>query len=84
VKDYLDTTQIGNVAILATSRFDGRVADFWMEQDSQLEILNPTSIFPVSELPEDIDWVLAIGDLSIDSGEVVSSSEGYRLYKIQR
>ena len=55
-----------------------------MEQDSQLEILNPSSIYPVSELPEDIDWVLAIGDLSIDSGEVVSSSEGYRLYKIER
>jgi hypothetical protein len=84
VKDYLDTTQIGNVAILATSRFDGRVADFWMQQDSQLEILNPTSIYPVSELPENIDWVLTIGDLSIDVGEVVSTAEGYKLYKIER
>jgi hypothetical protein len=84
VKDYLDTTQIGNVAILATSRFDGRVADFWMEQDSQLEILNPTSVYPVSELPENIDWVLTIGDLSIDVGEVVSTAEGYKLYKLER
>jgi phosphoglycerol transferase len=84
VKDYLDTTQIGNVAILATSRFDGRVADFWMQQDSQLEILNPTSVYPVSELPENIDWVLTIGDLSIDVGEVVSTAEGYKLYKLER
>jgi phosphoglycerol transferase len=72
-----------DLLVLAESRFDGRVASFWYQGNPDLEMLGPGSVFPNSSLPQGTQWVLSIGDLSLESGEVVSTEEGYKLYKIQ-
>jgi phosphoglycerol transferase len=82
-RDYLSRVELDNLLILAESRFDGRVASFWMEHNTDLELLGSSSVLPISSIPADIKWVLAIGELSVDSGEVVSSSEGYKLVKVR-
>lgn len=82
-RDLIEREDLDNVLILAESRFDGRVASFWMEHNSDLELLAPTTVFPASSIPEDIKWVLAIGNLSVEVGEVVSSEEGFKLVKVR-
>lgn len=82
--ETLTPEQLKNTAVLAESRFDGRVASFWMEANNDLEILNTGSVYPVNLLGENIEYVLTIGALTMESGEVISSEEGYKLYKIQR
>lgn len=84
VSETLSRDQIGETMVLAESRFDGRVASFWMEANNDLEILNPGSVYPVDLLPEDTQFVLAIGSVSMEAGEVISTEDGYKLYKIQR
>ncbi len=79
----LDAADRDNLVVLAETRFDGRVASFWLQDDPALELLGPESVYPVANLPEGTKWVLAIGSLSMESGEVVSTEEGYKLYKIQ-
>ena len=81
-RDYLDRADLDSVLILAESRFDGRVASFWMEHNTDLELLGASSVYSTSSIPEDIKWVLAIGNISVESGEVVSSEEGYKLVKV--
>lgn len=84
VADTLSAEEIDSTLVLAESRFDGRVASFWMEANSDLEILNPGSVYPLSMVADDIDYVLAIGNVSFETGEVISTADGYKLYKIQR
>lgn len=79
----VDESERDNLVVLAETRFDGRVASFWLQDDPALELLGGGSIYPVANLPEGTKWVLAIGNLSMESGEVVSTEEGYKLYKIQ-
>jgi phosphoglycerol transferase len=79
----LNEAERDNLVILAETRFDGRVASFWLQDDPDLELLGAESVYPVANLPEGTQWVLAIGNLSMESGEVVSTEEGYKLYKIQ-
>jgi hypothetical protein len=80
----LNEAERDNLVILAETRFDGRVASFWLQDDPDLELLGAESVYPVANLPEGTKWVLAIGNLSMESGEVVSTEEGYKLYKVQR
>jgi hypothetical protein len=80
----LSDTELDHVMVLAESRFDGRVASFWMEKNSDLEILNPGSVYPVDMLPATTEYVLTIGDLAMESGDLVADQNGYKLYKIQR
>jgi phosphoglycerol transferase len=82
-RDFIDPEDLDSVLILAESRFDGRVASFWMEHNTDLELLAPASVYPTSSIPADIKWVLSIGSVSVESGEVVSSEEGYTLVKVR-
>ncbi|QKJ25059.1 glycosyltransferase family 39 protein [Aquiluna borgnonia] len=82
--EELTREQKDQTLILAESRFDGRVASFWMEHNTDLEILNTGSVYPVDMVAADIEYVLAIGNLTMEKGEVISSGEGFTLYKIQR
>jgi hypothetical protein len=81
--ETLDVQQRDDLLILAETRFDARVASFWLEHNTDIELLGPESVYPVANLPEGTKWVLAIGNLSMESGEVISTEEGYKLYKIQ-
>lgn len=81
--ELLEREELDDLVILAETRFDGRVASFWLEHNTDLELLGGGSVFPVSSLPEGTKWVLALGNLSMETGEVVSTEEGYKLYKIQ-
>ena len=81
--ETLDAQQRDDLFILAETRFDARVASFWLEHNTDIELLGAESVYPVANLPEGTKWVLAIGNLSMESGEVVSTEEGYKLYKIQ-
>ena len=81
-KEYLPEDQLEDVFILAESRFDGRVASFWMDANPELQIIGSGSVYPLDMLPEGTDYVLVIGNLSLESGEVVSDAEGYQLFKI--
>jgi hypothetical protein len=81
--ETLDVQQRDDLLILAETRFDARVASFWLEHNTDIELLGAESVYPVANLPEGTKWVLTIGNLSMESGEVVSTEEGYKLYKIQ-
>ncbi len=83
VADYLPKDQRDSLLILAESRFDGRVSSFWLEHNTDLEILNPNTIYPTDLISEDIKWVLALGTITVETGEVVASEEGYQLVKIR-
>jgi phosphoglycerol transferase len=81
--ETLDVQQRDDLLILAETRFDARVASFWLEHNTDIELLGAESVYPVANLPEGTKWVLAIGNLSMESGDVVSTEDGYKLYKIQ-
>ena len=84
VKDYLPQDELIDVLILAESRFDGRVASFWMDVNADLEILGAGSVYPLDMVEAGTEYVLVIGNLAVDGGEVVSTAEGYQLVKIDR
>lgn len=83
VADTVPRDQLSEVVILAESRFDGRVASFWMESDNTLEILGP-GVFPAAQLPPETNWVLLIGNLQLDQGEIISSEDGYQLVRLKK
>lgn len=83
VADYLPKADRDSLLILAESRFDGRVSSFWLEHNTDLEIINPNSVYPVEQIDSDIKWVLTLGTIKVDSGEVVSNDDGYQLVKIR-
>ena len=82
VKTTVPQDELADVFVLAESRFDGRVASFWMDENNPLEILRGESIYPVDLLPDETKWVLTLGTISLDSGEVVAEGEGYVLLKV--
>lgn len=82
VAESLTREQLDELVILAESRFDGRAASFWLEHNTDLEILNTGTVYPAQQLPEGTKWVLTIGDLKVDAGEVVSTETGYQLVKL--
>ncbi len=73
--------ELDELVVLAESRFDGRVASFWMEENNHLEILSPGA-FPVEQLPAGTKWALTVGNIQLDAGEVVSTEPGYQLIKL--
>ena len=79
VRDYLPRDELSEVLILAESRFDGRVASFWMDVNPELEILGAGSVYPLELVEESVHHVLVIGNLTLEGGEVVSSGEGFVL-----
>ncbi|MEY4961592.1 MAG: hypothetical protein RLZZ249_289 [Actinomycetota bacterium] len=83
VADYLPKEQRDSLLILAESRFDGRVSSFWLEHNTDLEILNSNTVYPTDLIPEDTNWVLTLGSIKVESGEVVSNDEGYQLVKLR-
>lgn len=83
VADYLPKEERDSLLILAESRFDGRVSSFWLEHNTDLEILNPNTVYPTDLIPADTKWVLALGTIKVESGEVVSSDDGYQLVKVR-
>ena len=84
MKDYLPQDELADVLVLAESRFDGRVASFWMGENNDLEILGPGSVYPVDLVDAETEFVLVLGSLALDGGEVVSSGDGYQLLKLER
>ena len=84
VKDYLPQDELADVLVLAESRFDGRVASFWMGENNDLEILGAGSVYPLDLVDTDTEYVLVLGNLALDGGELVSSGEGYQLLKLER
>jgi phosphoglycerol transferase len=84
VKGYLPQDELADVLVLAESRFDGRVASFWMGENTDLEILGAGSVYPLDLVDTDTEYVLVLGNLALDGGELVSSGEGYQLLKLER
>lgn len=82
LKDTLPADELADVVVLAESRFDGRVASFWIDVDNPLEILGAGSVYPADMLPEGTEYVLALGSITLDSGVVIASDEGYVLVKV--
>lgn len=83
VADYLPRDQRDGLLILAESRFDGRVSSFWLEHNTDLEILNPNTVYPTDLISEETKWVLTLGSIKVESGEVVSNDDGYQLVKLR-
>jgi hypothetical protein len=84
VKGYLPQDELADVLVLAESRFDGRVASFWMGENTDLEILGAGSVYPLDLVDSETEYVLVVGNLTLDGGELVSSGEGYQLLKLER
>jgi hypothetical protein len=82
LKQNVPQDELSDVVVLAESRFDGRVASFWMDVDNPLEILGAGSVYPTELLPEGTKYVLVLGSLSLDGGEAVASEEGYVLVQV--
>ena len=82
LRESLPKDELSEVLILAESRFDGRVASFWMDANPDLEILGAGSIYPLELVEGATQYVLVIGNLAADGGKVVSSGEGFVLLDI--
>ena len=82
VKQNVPQDELSDVVVLAESRFDGRVASFWMDVDNPLEILGAGSVYPTELLPEGTKYVLVLGSLSLDGGEAIATEEGYVLVQV--
>ena len=83
VKQNVPQDELSDVVVLAESRFDGRVASFWMDVDNPLEILGTGSVYPTELLPEGTKYVLVLGSLSLDGGEAIATEAGYVLVQVQ-
>jgi hypothetical protein len=55
-----------------------------MDVNADLEILGAGSVYPLDMVEAGTEYVLVIGNLALDGGEVVSSAEGYQLVKVDR
>jgi hypothetical protein len=53
-----------------------------MEHNTDIELLNPGSTYPIDQLPEGTKWVITLGELAVDGGEVVSTDEEFKLIKV--
>ena len=82
-RSYVPEAEIADITILANSRFDGRVASFWLESDNPLQILERGAAVDPSDLESGTKWVLALGLTTLDgaTGQKVSGP-GYTLYEL--
>lgn len=83
VRDYLPAYDLSEVLVLAESRFDGRVASFWMGANSDLQILGAGSIHPLDLVEQGTEYVLVLGNLSMNGGEAVLTGDGFQLVKVK-
>lgn len=83
VRNYVADEEVGGVVTLSNSRFDGRVASFWMEANNELQILPRGTAISVNDLPADTKWVLSLGLTSLDdfTGRRIQG-DGFALYQI--
>jgi len=82
VREYLPGYDLSEVLVVSQSRFDGRVASFWMGANSDLQILGAGSIYPLDLVDAGTEYVLVLGDLSLNGGEAVLTEEGFQLIKV--
>jgi hypothetical protein len=81
--NYVPQDEIAGLTVITNSRFEGRVASFWMESDNPLLILERGAIAVPADLLPETKWVLALGLTSLDNfagNKIVGP--GYILYEI--
>lgn len=84
VRNYVPAEEVASVEILTNSRFEGRVASFWMESDSPLQIIERGGVVNARDLEPGRKWVLALGLTALEnySGKVISGA-GFTLYELK-
>jgi hypothetical protein len=75
--------EVPEVYVIANSRFDGRVASFWMESDNPLALVERGAFVDYSTLKTSPTWVLALGEAALTNFVGTSIvGDGYVLYQI--
>ena len=71
------------IAILASSRFDARIASLWMDADNELVLAMPGSNIPTETFIEEPTMVLVLGDFSLEQEtSLVVEGEGFSLREL--
>lgn len=83
VKDNVPAQELESVTVLANTRFDGRVASFWMQANNDLKILRQGTIVDAELLDAGTLWVLSLGETSLENYEGSEyTGDGFVLYKL--
>jgi len=83
IASSLDAEERDAVAVVAATRFDGRVASLWMDSDNQLILVAPSSTINDELLEPHISRVLLLGDINFDGNQVLEvSGDGFQLIKL--
>lgn len=83
VKDSVPAEELELVTVLANTRFDGRVASFWMQANNDLKILRQGTIVDADLLDSGTRWVLSLGETSLENYEGSEyTGDGFVLYKL--
>lgn len=83
VKQNVSAEELGLVTVIANTRFDGRVASFWMQSNNNLELVRQGSIVDAGALEPGTLWVLTVGEVTLENYEGSETfGEGFALYKI--
>lgn len=83
VKDNVPAEELESVTVLANTRFDGRVASFWMQANNDLKILRQGTIVDAEMLDAGTLWVLSLGETSLENYEGSEYiGDGFVLYKL--
>lgn len=83
VKDNVPAEELESVTVLANTRFDGRVASFWMQANNDLKILRQGTIVDAELLDAGTLWVLSLGETSLENYEGSEYiGDGFVLYKL--
>ena len=82
-RDMIPAGELEKLTVLANSRFDGRVASFWMSANNPLQILERGANVDSKTLDPEIKWVLALGFTTLE-GEIADTYYGdsYTLYSL--
>lgn len=78
-ENFSDSEREG-IGVAATSRFDARVASLWMDADNEIMLVQPGSLLPVGSWSESHDYVLALGNVTLDYGVIAHEGDGFVLY----
>ena len=83
VKDNVPAQELESVTVLSNTRFDGRVASFWMQANNDLKILRQGTIVDAELLDAGTLWVLSLGETSLENYEGSEYiGDGFVLYKL--
>lgn len=83
LRTTLDAAELEEIAIVAGSRFDARVASFWMDSNNEILLLPPDSVFGSEFFNTNPTYFLVIGNSTpVFETRLIIEGSGYKLYEV--